>query len=129
MSVKTEQLSPSSWCLVLPITKPISMNDRGHWRPRAEQTKQIRQATFLLAKHAKVDKDCTKIRVTLHYAPADTRRRDAINLAPTLKAAEDGLVDAKIIPDDTPVYLDPVMPVIDPPRKPAQLWLEVVRLA
>lgn len=127
--MQTGRLSSTSWCLVLPITKPLSMNDRTHWRVRATQTAEVRGATLWLARQAKVDRGCAKVRVTLHYAPADSRRRDAINLAPTLKACEDGLVDAQVIADDTPQYLDPVMPVIDPVRRPAQLWLEVVRLA
>ena len=43
--------------------------------------------------------------VTLHYRPRDNRRRDADNLVPTLKALCDGLVDAGLVPDDTPNYM------------------------
>jgi crossover junction endodeoxyribonuclease RusA len=107
------------------------MNDRTHWRVRADQVAVVRGAAFVLAKHAKVDKGCERVRITLHYRPVDRRRRDAINLAPTLKACEDGLVDARVVPDDTPEFIDPQMPVIEPwqaGQKKGLLWLEIERL-
>lgn len=36
-------------------------------------------------------------------------------LAPTVKAIEDGLVDAGVVPDDDPRYVQPTPAVIDPP--------------
>jgi len=57
----------------------------------------------------------TKITVELHYCPRDKRRRDPLNLVALLKPIEDGLVDAKVIPDDNPLYLEPMMPKIDEP--------------
>ena len=56
-----------------------------------------------------------KVQIELHYIPRDKRRRDPLNLVATLKAVEDGIVDAGIIPDDTPEFSVPTMPVIDPP--------------
>lgn len=108
--------------LKLPWTSPpLTMNQRLHYRVKAKLTKEIRDAAFLLAKHHKVPKHCGRIRVTLVYHPTDRRRRDAINLAPTLKAIEDGLVDAQVVPDDTPTYIDPVMPIIADPVKGGRL--------
>jgi crossover junction endodeoxyribonuclease RusA len=113
-------------------TPPLSLNQRLDRHKKARLTREIREAAFLLAKHHKVTKGCSKIRVTLVYQPLDRRRRDAINLVPVLKAVEDGLVDARIVPDDTPVYLDPVMPQIHEPfpgQKVARLLVIVERLA
>lgn len=121
-----------SWVLRLPWSKPpLSMNQRLHHHAKARITREIRDATFLLAKHAKVPKNCARIRVTLIYRPADGRRRDAINLSPVLKAVEDGLVDARIVPDDTPEYIDPVMPRIEEriPGGKAELLVLVEQLA
>nr|WP_303769103.1 hypothetical protein [Schaalia odontolytica] len=36
----------------------------------------------------------------------DRRRRDRHNLAPTIKAMLDGLIDAGLLPDDADRYLD-----------------------
>lgn len=110
----------------------MNINEIRHWRVKAKQTAEIREAVFVLARFAKVDRGCAKVRVTLHYRPRDRRRRDALNIVPTLKAAEDGLVDAGVMADDTPEYIDPVMPVIDPPyvgQLRPELWIVVERLA
>ena len=39
-------------------------------------------------------------------ATPDRRRRDRHNLAPTVKAMMDGLIDAGLLPDDADRYLD-----------------------
>lgn len=124
---------PSTWVLKLPWQlPPLSLNRRINRHVKARITKEIREAAFLLAKHHKVTKGCSRIRVTLIYRPMDNRRRDAINLVPVLKAVEDGLVDARIVPDDTPVYIDPVMPQIHERvdgQKKGELLVLIERLA
>lgn len=111
----------------------MSLNHRQHWRAKAEATKVIREGAFLLAKHHKLPKGCSRVRLTLIYRPMDPgRRRDVINLVPTLKAAEDGLVQFGLIPDDTSQYSEPTMPVIQPPRagqRRAEVLVLVERLA
>ena len=100
------------WIIQLPYTKPpLSLNDRKHWRKKASITKEIRdfvhQAAWL------VIPACSASDVTLHYVPRDARRRDADNLVPILKACCDGLVDAGVVPDDTPELMRKHMPIID----------------
>jgi crossover junction endodeoxyribonuclease RusA len=76
---------------------------------------------------------CSHLTVTLHYAPGDNRRRDADNLAPTLKAACDALargprrdwIGLELVPDDTPRYMTKHMPVIHPGAGERRLWLEI----
>lgn len=104
----------TEWRIDLPLTRPMSLNDRDHWRTKAAKVAALRRAVMLLAQSKQIP-PCSHIEVRLHYAPRDSRRRDSINLVPTLKACEDGLVDAGIIPDDTPVFCTSVMPIIDPP--------------
>lgn len=92
------------------------MNQRLHHRPKARLTAEIKDETILRARFHKLPKGCARVRITLIYRPADRRRRDAINLVPTLKAIEDGFVAYGLVPDDTPEFIDPVMPVIEPPE-------------
>ncbi len=99
---------------------PLSANHRHHWAPRHRLTSEIRTTTAWLAKQARIPA-AEHITVTLVWAPGDLRRRDAV---PTLKAACDGLVDAGIVPDDTPAWMKKEMPVVDHPG-PARLWLDV----
>lgn len=102
-----------TWTFDLPMTKPLSMNARQHWRPKALGVAHVRRMTLLLAKQTRIP-PCARIAVELHYAPRDARRRDPLNLVATLKPIEDGLVDAGVVPDDTEQYVEPTMPRIDP---------------
>lgn len=114
------------WTLELPMTKPLSLNGREHYRVKAKQVAEVRRAAHLLARAARVPA-CGRISVELHYAPRDRRRRDPLNLAATLKPVEDGIVDAKVVPDDTPEFVQPTMPVIDPPTGSAGRLYVVIR--
>ena len=104
------------WMLRLPITTPLSLNVEQHHAVRAKAVREVRQSVAQLARDAGIP-PCTKIRVTLIYTPRDKRRRDSLNLVKTLKACEDGLVDAEVVPDDTPWYVESCMPLIDLPEK------------
>lgn len=78
------------------------MNQRLHWARKARETKDIRRAAFLLSRHIP---DLDKCGVRMIWTVPDRRRRDAENTMPTLKALCDGLVDAEIVPDDTPEFM------------------------
>lgn len=117
-----------SWTLQLPGTiEPLTSNQREHWRPKAKRVAHVRAVTALLATQARIPR-LARARIELHYAPPDRRRRDAQNLVPTLKPIEDGIVDARVLPDDTAEYLDPVMPVFEPVERPARLWVVIHEL-
>lgn len=95
----------------LPYTKPpLSLNDRKHWRAKAKITADIRRH---VAEQSQAIPACSASEVWLHYVPRDGRRRDADNLVPILKACCDGLVDAGVVPDDTPELMRKHMPLID----------------
>lgn len=114
-----------SWRVDLPFTAPISLNGRGHWQTRARQIAHIRRGSLLVIRAARVPA-LPRISVELHYAPRDRRRRDPLNLVATLKPLEDAIVDAGVVPDDTPAFVLPTMPVIDPPTGASRGALYVV---
>lgn len=130
MTDQPRKIEDGTWAFPLPLTKPLSMNDRQHWSAKAGAVADLRHATNIMAKAAKIPK-CQRIRVTLVYEPRDQRRRDPINLAATLKPVQDGIVDAKIVPDDAPQYMESPMPIIDEPigGKHGKMWVLVERLA
>lgn len=95
---------------VLPLTrsKLITANDKLHWAARARLTKQIRQWGYLLGREGEgvARLGLTHARVEVEFAYPDRRRRDRSNLAPTVKALMDGLIDAGLLPDDADRFLD-----------------------
>lgn len=120
-----------TWLLELPQTKPMSLNDRDQWFVKAKKTKEYVDTTIVLARQAKIP-PCGRIQVLLAYGPRDRRVRDPLNLVQTLKAVEDGLVRAGVVPDDNPLYVESVMPVILEPGPPngenGRLWVCVTEL-
>jgi len=75
----------------------ISANDRLNWYEKARRTAWLRtlgRARILAAHPWPVT-----LTVTVTYPPL-ARRRDASNLAPTVKGLLDGIVDAGLLPDD-----------------------------
>lgn len=95
---------------VLPLTRSqlITANDKPHWGVRARLTKQLRQWGYLLGREGEgvARLGLTHARVEMEFAYPDRRRRDRSNLAPTVKALMDGLIDAGLLPDDADRFLD-----------------------
>lgn len=104
---------------------PLNANQRLHWAAKAKLTKTIREITKMTAIRERLwAKD--RITVQLTWVVTDQRRRDSDNIYPTFKAMCDGLVDAAIVPDDTPEYMDKRAPLIRyEPGGTARLELEV----
>lgn len=112
---EARELADGEWLIELPITKPMSLNDRSHWSQKAEDVAQLRADAGWCVREAKVAR-CQKVRVTMIYEPRDKRRRDKDNLVATLKPIVDALVDTSVIPDDTPEHVEYEMPLIDVPN-------------
>ena len=106
--------APREWTLDLPITIPLSLNDRTERHARAKEIAVIRNGMHAIIRHAKIPA-LYRVTIELHYAPRDKRRRDPINYVPTLKPCEDAFVDAGVIIDDDQDHHTSVMPLIDPP--------------
>lgn len=75
-----------------------------HFRARADDDKSWREAFGWLAKVEKVP-SLDRIEVVAMPLHSNNRRQDVAACAPAVKAAIDGLVDARVIPDDTDAYL------------------------
>jgi crossover junction endodeoxyribonuclease RusA len=94
-----------------PWTKaPLSLNDRLHHMVKAKKTAELRSLMAREAAH--VGSLRWPIEVALVWVVKDTRRRDEENIVATLKPLCDGLVDAGIVPDDTPEFMVKRMPAI-----------------
>lgn len=94
----------------LPIARGhmLTANDKLHWARRASLTKQLRRWGYFLGCEGRgVERlHLARARVVFEVAYPDRRRRDRHNLAPTIKAMLDGLIDAGLLPDDADRYLD-----------------------
>lgn len=94
----------------LPIARAnlLTANDKHHWARKAALTKQLRGWGYLLGREGQgvARLHLTRARVEFEFAYPDRRRRDRSNLAPTVKALMDGLIDAGLLPDDADRFLD-----------------------
>ena len=122
-----------TWEIRLPWSAPpASANDRDHWRVKARKVATIRQSAKYIVQDAMsafpfpMPATPKRIAVGLTYVPRDKRRRDPDNLVvPLFKALCDGIVDAGIVPDDTPTYMVRSMPVIAAPDGDPRLLLTI----
>jgi len=112
--------------LEIPMLPRSELNPNARVSPfkRAGATAELRKAAWAIAYNANPAHDImfekAKIRVTLVY-PDHRVTPDPDNLISTLKPALDGLVDAKIIPNDTQEdvrYVLPMLHEVDPQRAP-----------
>jgi crossover junction endodeoxyribonuclease RusA len=76
----------------------------GHWSSYAGMKAQWRGDFKLLALEAKIP-PCQWIKVNVHQFCDSERMPDPGNIFPAIKAAIDGLVDARVIPKDTRKYV------------------------
>jgi crossover junction endodeoxyribonuclease RusA len=131
-SVLVMGVGVNEWSLHLPFTTAPNLNDRKHYMVKAKIVREWRGATSILGRSLRIPA-CERIKVELHYVPAQERRRDPDNLVSALKPCCDGLVDAGIVPDDTERFVERVFPIIHKahPTEPVQgsrFFLRVVRL-
>lgn len=116
-----------TYVLELPDAPFLTPNSRAHWSKRSRYGRAWRDTTKVLAIASRLP-TCQHVHVALEMHPRDRRRRDADNLVSgVLKHVLDGLVDAGVIPDDTPHHVTAAMPRIVPPegalRPRAHRWL------
>ena len=88
---------------------PLSLNYRMHRMQAANLTKEIRGLMHAKARHLP---DMGRCVVELEWFVNTRTKRDSENPISTFKAMCDGLVDAEIVPDDTPRYMVKLMPRI-----------------
>lgn len=116
MGGRTAMSTQTMYRLRMPWTRPpLSANGgRGHHMAHAKLVAEVRLTAGWVVKAARIPA-CERVTVGLVYVPATRRRRDGgENYADTLKAVIDGVVDAGVVPDDTPEYVIRLMPVVAP---------------
>jgi crossover junction endodeoxyribonuclease RusA len=104
---------------------PITLNDRadrrsGGHRKIAQALSEARMAIRVAGIRPIVGAE-----VTLHYRVPDNRRRDADNLAATLKVCQDALVQEGVLPDDSWVSVPSATCRIHAPEEEPAMWVEL----
>lgn len=114
------------WDIELPFMRPpLSANQRLYWAKKARMTAQVRRTSAYLVKGQVPP--CDRVKVRLLWCVSDRRRRDPSNVMPTQKAVVDGLVDAGVVPDDTPEFVVEEMPVVELVGKGAEgVFVQVI---
>lgn len=118
---------------------PLSLNDRPrHWAARGAQVARVREQAAELCRERIADGSLDVLEpvvVTLVWYAPTRAKRDSDNPVATLKPVCDGLVDAGLVPDDTPEWMDkrPVQIVYRKNEPGVELhietWAEVVERA
>ena len=108
----------------------LSANQRLHWSKRAYLTKSWRHAAGWAARAARIYPFATQVdvTVTVHKARAGGRW-DPHNLMPTVKAAVDGMVDAKVLRDDSRDYVRRVSIEAGEPRPRNAITLVITEVS
>lgn len=90
--------------VTIPTDEWLSSNQRLHWAQKAKRTRAIRTRARMLGLAAlragNITTHTNKTHVHVLVAYPTARRADPPNAYPTVKAIIDGLVDARIFPDD-----------------------------
>jgi crossover junction endodeoxyribonuclease RusA len=91
----------ADWVLHLPWrAPPLSLNRQpGHPVAHSKVKQEVKTASWALAKNARIPA-LSAIMVELVWYPGRNGTFDGDNMAPTLKYLIDGLVQARVIPDD-----------------------------
>lgn len=91
----------------------INLNDRLHWRKKAELTALWRKAAWaagLKALAASGLPPAERLTVATRLPVKTNHKRDPHNWFPTVKAIVDGLTDAKFWPDDNSDHVSTLEP-------------------
>ena len=97
-------------------TNPLPMNgSRGrHWAPTARKGREIRNHSFQMATFARIPAlGRCRAQVTW-WVQSTAKIRDEDNLAVLEKRLFDALVDAKVVADDSPAFMEKPRAVIRP---------------
>ena len=78
-------------------------NSRAHWTVKHRAAKAMRLDAHMLGMFDGLGHTYAKARITYHFY--HNRKIDLDNLAIGMKPFVDGLVDSKVIPDDTPEHV------------------------
>ena len=82
----------------------LNLNDREHWRLKANKSKHIHQLAEQIARASRAP-HLKRALLTVEIAFPDRKRRDPHNWMATVKPIVDGLVKAGVLPDDDAKHL------------------------
>lgn len=86
----------------LPKALVLNANDRSHWAPKANMTRNLRAMGAIAARQCQ---PMDRAHLTIRIGYSDKRRRDDHNLMPTFKALIDGIVTGGLLVDDDREHL------------------------
>jgi hypothetical protein len=109
-----------SWTLSLPYERPpkgLHSNDRVHWRTKGRSTKAVRELVTVLCRSQRIPK-MQRASVQIFWVVPTRHKRDADGPDPMTKVIYDAIgsdrgVGARIVPDDTPEFMDKPRLVIE----------------
>ena len=118
------------WVLKLPYPRPpegLHANDRCHWRVKAQSTASVRDLVMLLCRSQRIPK-MQKVSVQVVWVVPDHRKRDADGPDPLCKVIYDSIgsdrgVSARLVPDDSPEFMD--KPRLRIEHRPAPAHFEI----
>jgi Holliday junction resolvase RusA-like endonuclease len=115
----------TTYVLALPDQDYLTPNDRKHWSARKRCAKAWRDAVHVCALAAKLPRPIdSPVAVTLELNPSSRRRTDPDNLALVGKWAVDGLVQARVLVDDSAAHVHRTSQTISPfDGRKARSWL------
>lgn len=82
----------------------MTANQRLHWAQKAAITRTPRDTGRINARFQNLPA-MERAHLTVYVSWQNARRRDVSNIAPTIKALVDGIVEAGILPDDDDLHL------------------------
>ena len=110
--------------LTIPAPAPwINANARDHWTKKGRLTRSWRSASAAWAKHQKLRPVTQPVVIVATVVKINSRRFDVENLAPTVKAAIDGLRDSGVLPEDDTRWVTEVRLRAGNPDRAASLSL------
>ena len=101
---------------------------------KASAAKKYRETTrkevaeYSLSAFCAYDAGWKKIKVKPTFYYKQKRRRDTDNAIASLKSAYDGIVDAGLIPDDTPEHMKRTTPEFRVDKEYPRVEIEIIRL-
>lgn len=97
---------PRTWTLEFPPGMLLlSLNDRYHWAEKGKRAKALREAGWALARQQQIPQ-LQRASFVVEYRPPDRRRRDNDNIpAGSGKHGIDGIVQARVLVDDSREYV------------------------
>ena len=110
--------------LTIPAPAPwINANARDHWTKKGRLTRSWRSASAAWARHQKLRPVTQPVVIVATVVKTNSRRFDVENLAPTVKAAIDGLRDSGALPEDDTRWVTEVRLRAGDPDRAASLSL------